>query len=50
MLHPHSFAFAAIFEGFTQAHGIYNIKKKEGTGKVKGQAASIVGDVTVDLW
>lgn len=51
--HPHSSAFATIFEGFKQAHGIYNVKKNDNAPartKVKGAAASIVAPVTTELW
>jgi hypothetical protein len=51
MLHPHASAFSTLFEGFTQAYGVYIVKKSDGaTGKIKGQAASLVGAVTNDLW
>lgn len=52
-MHPHAKAFLALFEGFTQAHGIYNIKStgpELTSGKIKGAAASIVGSVDEELW
>jgi len=54
MLHPHASALHSLFEGFTQAYGVYLIKKSEvdltAKGKIKGQAASLIGEVTVELW
>lgn len=54
MLHPHSSAFHSLFEGFTQAYGVYLVKKSDldasTGGKVKGQAASLIGEVTQELW
>jgi hypothetical protein len=54
MYHPHSSALHALFEGFTQAYGVYLVKQSDidrsTGGKVKGQAASLVGEVTQKLW
>lgn len=53
MLHPHSSQFHALFEGFRQAYGVYSIKSKtepSAKGKVKGAAASLIGEVTQELW
>ena len=51
-LHPHASAFHALFEGFTQAYGVYSIGKAKANdkGKVKGSAASFIGEVTDQLW
>lgn len=52
-LHPHCTAFAAIFEGFPHAYGIYNVDGKvtsKKQGKVKGTAASLMDPVTPTVW
>lgn len=50
IIHPHAHEFAALFEGFSQAHGVYNVEASATPGKKKGKAASLVAPVTTDLW
>jgi len=51
-MHPYASQFATIFEGFENAYGVYMIKKSsyDESGKVKGKAASLVGEPTTELW
>lgn len=50
-MNPLTSEFAALFDGFKQAYGAYKISgTKPSSGKVIGKAASLVGEVTLDLW
>ena len=50
-MHPFIQDLMSLFQGFGKAYGVYGKKltEQEG-GKLKGKAASVKGEVTVDLW
>jgi hypothetical protein len=42
--------FLELFNGYDKAYGIYKVEQTTSSGKAKGQASTIVADVTPELW
>jgi hypothetical protein len=51
-VHPNAAEFMELFAGYTRAHGIYNLtgnERPDDEGKIKGKAATVAREVTVEL-
>lgn len=50
-MHPQTQEFSRLFEGWNKNYGIYKLTGEiDERGKVKGQAHSLAGEMTLELW